>query len=194
MPVPQMAGPLLWASRTYFAVVVVVGLGTVPEVPARDVVVVVLDGVVVVVLEGVLTAGDGRVVVDVVPVGDVVLVVVVVVVLVGGFVPPFPPPKNVCPEPDWPRTTAESGFCATSSMTVSETMAMTRTAMMAPRTGTRMLRQFRRCGRRCMDRAPCCASPRLARPASAVGTCLSARGGGYGRGCVEGRTGRCRVA
>jgi hypothetical protein len=79
-------------------------------------------------------------------------------------------------------------------MMVSETMAMTRTAMMAPRTGTRMLRQFGRCGRRCMDRGPCWVSPRLARPASPVGTGCSPRGGGYGRACVDGRTGRCLAA
>jgi len=177
--------------RTYLAVVVVVGLGTDPEVPAPEVVVAVLGGAVVVVEAGVLVVGDSRVVVWVVPVGDVVLVVVVVVVVVvGGLVPPLPPPKKVCPEPDWPRTTAESGFCATSSMMVSETMAITRTATMAPRTGTRMLRQFRCGGRRCMARAPCSVLPRLARPASPVGTSLLPRGGGYGRACVEGRTGR----
>ena len=178
--------------RTYFAVVVVVGLGTDPEVPAPEVVVVVLGGAVVVVEAGVLVVGDSPVVVWVVPVGDVVLVVVVVVV--GGLVPPLPPPKKVCPEPDWPRTTAESGFCATSSMMVSETMAITRTAMMAPSTGTRMLRQFRCGGRRCMARAPCSVLPRLARPASPVGTSLLPRGGGYGRAWVEGRTGRCLAA
>jgi len=180
--------------RTYFVVVVVVELGTVPEAPT-DVVVVVLGAVVVVVgvvVEGVLASGDGRVVVEVDPVGEVVLVVVVVVV--DESVPPLSPPKKVCPEPDWPRTTAESGLCATSSTTVNATMAMTRTATMAAGTGTRMLRQFRRCGRRCMDREPCWVSPRLARPASPVGTCLSPRGGGYGRACVEGRSGRCRAA
>jgi hypothetical protein len=128
-------------TRSYLGAVVVVGLGTVPDVPAPDVVVVVLGGAVVVEVDGVLVVGDSRVVVWVVPVGDVVLVVVVVV---GGLALPLLPPKKVCPEPDWPRTTAERGRCATSSMMVSETMAMTRTATMAPTTGTRMLRQFGR--------------------------------------------------
>ena len=177
--------------RTYLAVVVVVGLGTEPDVPAPEVVVVVLGGGVVVVEAGVLVVGDSRVVVGVVSVGDVVLVLVVDVVVVGGSAPPLPPPKKVCPEPDWPRTTADSGFRATSSMMVSETMAITRTAMMAPRTGTRMLRQFRCGGRRRMARAPCSVLPRLARPARPAGTSLLPRGGGYGRACVEGRTGRC---
>jgi hypothetical protein len=125
--------------------------------PAPDVVVVLLCGVVVVVLvEGVVAPDDWRVVVGVVPLGDVVLVgvvVVVAVVVVVVVLVPLPPPKKVCPEPDWPRTTAEIGLCAISSMTVSDTMAITSTATMAPTMGRRMLRQFRCCGRRA-DRAP----------------------------------------
>ncbi len=177
--------------RNYPAVVVVVRLGTVAEDPT-DVVVVVLGSVVVVVVEGVLAAGDGRVVVVVVPVGAVVLVDVVVVV--DGVAPPVSPPKKVCPEPGWSRTTAESGFCTTSSMMVSVAMAITSTATMAPRTGTRMLRQLLWGGRRCMGRPPCSVLPSLARPASPVGTGRSPRGGGYGRACVEGRSGRCLAA
>ena len=127
--------------------------------PAPDVVVVLPCGVVVVVVvDGVVAPDDWREVVGVVPLGDVVLVgvvvvVTVVVVVVVVVLVPLPPPKKVCPEPDWPRTTAEMGLCAISSMTVNDTMAITSTATMAPTTGTRTLRQFRCCGRRA-DRAP----------------------------------------
>ena len=127
--------------------------------PAPDVVVVLPCGVVVVVVvDGVVAPDDWREVVGVVPLGDVVLVgvvvvVIVVVVVVVVVLVPLPPPKKVCPEPDWPRTTAEMGLCAISSMTVNDTMAITSTATMAPTTGTRTLRQFRCCGRRA-DRAP----------------------------------------
>ena len=130
-------------------VVVEVGLA---EAPAREV-------VVVVVLAGTVVLVDVEV--GVVPgvratLGEVVVVgatgdVVVVVVELGAVPFRSAPPKNVCPEPDCPRTTADSGFCATSSMIVSVAIAITSAPTAAPSTGTRMSRQLRFGGRRRTD-------------------------------------------
>jgi hypothetical protein len=163
---------------TYFGVVVVVGLA---EEPAPDVVVVALGATVVVVVdeEGDVSVVGRLIVVGVVVLAEDGLVVVVVVVVLGVLVPPLlPPPKKVCPEPDWPRTTAERGFCATSSIIVSVTMAITSAAMVAPRTGTRILRQFRRWGAGLGSRVPPFWGPRLARPARALDSGLCPRAGG----------------
>ena len=170
------AAELQQRRATYFGVVVVVGLA---EAPAPDVVVVALGATVVVVVdeEGVVSFVDRLIVVGVVVLAEAGLVVVVVVL--GVLVPPLlPPPKKVCPEPAWPRTTAERGFCATSSIMVSVTTAITNAAMVAPRTGTRIVRQPRRWGAGLGSRAPPFGGPRLARPARALDSGLCPRDGG----------------
>jgi hypothetical protein len=150
------------------------------EAPAPDVVVVGLGATVVVVVEeGDVSVVDRLIVVGVVVLAEAGLVVVVVVVVLGVLVLPLlPPPKKVCPEPAWPRTTAERGFCATSSIMVSVTMAITSAAMVAPRTGTRIVRQSRRWGAGLGSRVPPFGGPRFARPARALDSVVCPRGGG----------------
>ncbi len=173
-------------------VVVEVGLA---EAPAREV-------VVVVVLAGTVVLVDVEV--GVVPgvraaLGEVVVVgatgdVVVVVVELGAVPFRSAPPKNVCPEPDCPRTTADSGFCATSSMIVSVAIAITSAPTAAPSTGTRMSRQLRFGGRRRTDPATLSGAPRPASPSRAEEPARFPGGDGYLRSRSERRSGRWSAA
>ncbi len=159
--------------------------------PAPEVVVVVDGTVVLVVVEvplvsGVWAAGE---VVVVVADGDVVVVVELGVVLFRST-----PPKNVCPEPDCPRITAESGFCATNSMMLKVAMAITSAAMTAASTGTRMSRQLRFRGRRRTDPDTRSGGPRLASPSSALESARFPGAGGYLRSRSLRRRGRWMAA
>lgn len=123
----------------YFVVVVV---GSCDALGA-EVVVVVGAALVVLVVVDVDESGPRPLVVVVVSGEARVVVVVVLGDLFGVVLPWSAPPKKDWPDPACPRTTADRGFWATSSMMVRVAMAMTRAATAAPTTGTLMLRQLR---------------------------------------------------